>query len=68
MSLRTGIIYFHIQPWWRNWQTRTLEGCVLYGVEVRVLSRANNQQRDLTTFATGLFDFISFLASLFTWM
>lgn len=28
------------KPRWRNWQTRTVEGCVPYGVEVQVLSGA----------------------------
>lgn len=27
-------------PRWRNWQTRTLEGCVPQGVKVRILSEA----------------------------
>lgn len=37
-----------LMPWWRNWQTRMVEGHVLPGVEVRVLSRASyNKQRPL---------------------
>lgn len=31
-------------PRWRNWQTRTLEGCVPQGVKVRILSEAQMEE------------------------
>jgi hypothetical protein len=41
---------------WRNWQTRTLEGCVPQGVEVRVLS---GTLENGLVFLTGRFSFAS---------